>query len=100
MAGPIPEPRCWLVDADLLGRLMARTGTGCGISVRQLAAACGVSHGTINNLLQGRIKTARYDVAHQICRVIGVDLLILWAPTGRAVPVEAHDAPPHLRLAS
>ncbi|MGY5129240.1 helix-turn-helix domain-containing protein [Streptomyces nigrescens] len=100
MAGPIPEPRLRLVDADLLRRLMARTGTGCGISVRQLAAASGVSHGTIDNLLKGRIKTARHDVAHQICRVIGVDLLILWAPTGRAVPVEGHEAPPHLRLAS
>ncbi|MCL6302849.1 helix-turn-helix domain-containing protein [Streptomyces kronopolitis] len=100
MAGPIPEPRYRLVDADLLRRLMARTGTGRGISVRRLAAACGVSHGTINNLAQGKIKTARHDVAQHVCRVIGVDLLILWEPTGRAVPVEGHEALLHLRLAS
>ncbi|MEU5302244.1 helix-turn-helix domain-containing protein [Streptomyces noursei] len=101
MADPIPEPRYRLVDADLLRRLMARTGTGRGISVRQLAAASGVSHGTIENLAQGRIKTARPDVAHQICQAIGVDLLILWAPTGRAAPLEeGHEARPRLRLAS
>ncbi|MCX5445978.1 helix-turn-helix domain-containing protein [Streptomyces nigrescens] len=96
-----PAPRYGLVDADLLRRLMARTGTGCSLSVRQLAAASGVSHGTIENLLQGRIKTARPDVAHKICRAIGVDLLILWAPTGRAVPLAGYgEASSHLRLAS
>ncbi|MEU7639852.1 helix-turn-helix transcriptional regulator [Streptomyces sp. NPDC039016] len=88
MTDPTPVPRYLLVDADLLRRLMARTGTGRGISVRQLAATSGVSHGTIENLLRGRIQTARHDVAHKICDAIGIDLLILWAPTGRAVPLE------------
>ncbi|MFJ6748299.1 helix-turn-helix domain-containing protein [Streptomyces sp. NPDC091266] len=96
-----PAPRYRLVDADLLRRLMARTGTGSSLSVRQLAAASGVSHGTIENLLQGRIKTARPDVSHKIAGAIGVDLLILWAPTGRAVPQERYgEGSARLRLAS
>ncbi|MFM9368165.1 helix-turn-helix domain-containing protein [Streptomyces sp. Da 82-17] len=90
-----------LIDPLLLRRLMARTGTGSGISVRQLAAATGVSHGTIDNLIQGRIKTARHDVAHKIAETIGVDLLILWAPTGR---VTSHgkqsESAPRLKVAS
>jgi transcriptional regulator with XRE-family HTH domain len=64
---------------------MERTGTGSSISVRELATAVGVSHGGINDLLQGHTKTTRHDTAHGICRTLGVDLLVLWAPTGRSV---------------
>ncbi|MEV8032223.1 helix-turn-helix transcriptional regulator [Streptomyces sp. NPDC086182] len=84
-----PEPRYVLLDPDLLRRLMERTGTGHSISGRELARRVGVPHGTIDNLLNGNIKTQPADVAHGICRTIGVDALILWAPAGRAVSVES-----------
>lgn len=67
---------------------MERTGSGSAISSRELAARVGVSRGLINNLLNGITKTTRVEVAEGICQVIGVDLLILWAPTGRAVPAD------------
>ena len=82
------EPRYRLVSPDLLRTLMERTGTGASISGRELAAAVDVPHGTIDALLSGKTKTQPSSVAHHICRVIGVDLLILWAPTGRAVPAD------------
>jgi hypothetical protein len=86
-----PEPRYVLLDPDLMRRLMERTGTGHSISGRELARRVGVPHGTIDNLLNGNIRTQPSDVAHGISRIIGVDALILWAPAGRAVPVEAGD---------
>lgn len=67
--------------------VMERTGTGAEISGRALADAVGIPHGTVDALLSGKTKTQPSSVAHRICRVVGVDLLILWAPTGRAVPV-------------
>jgi len=67
---------------------MERTGTGSDISGRELAARVGIAHGTMDGLLNGSTKTQPSSVAHAIATVIGVDLLILWAPTGRAVPVE------------
>lgn len=88
-----------LVDPELLRTLMKRTGTGSGISNRELAAAVGVSHGTIDNLLNGASKTQKEPVASAICQAIGVDLLILWAPTGRAVPA-ADPATRRLTVAS
>lgn len=83
-----PEPRYVLLDPDLLRRLMERTGTGHSISGRELARRVGVPHGTIDNLLNGNIKTQPSEVAHGISRTIGVDRPILWAEVGRAVPVE------------
>jgi len=77
-----------LIRPDLLRTLMERTGTGCEISGRELAAAIPVPSSTIDALLNGHTKTQPDVVAHAICRVIGVDLLILWAPTGRAVPAD------------
>lgn len=81
-----PEPRYVLLDPDLLRRLMERTGTGHSISGRELARRVNVPHGTIDNLLNGNIKSQPSEVAHGICRTIGVDVLILWAPAGRSVP--------------
>jgi hypothetical protein len=79
-------PRFQLVSPDRLRMIMERTGTGASISGRELAAAAGISHGAINNLLMGHIRTASSEAAHQICATVGVDLLVLWAPVGRAVP--------------
>ncbi|TLQ43451.1 helix-turn-helix domain-containing protein [Streptomyces marianii] len=83
-----------LVSPTLLRTLMERTGAGSRVSGRELATRVGVSHGLITNLLNGITKTTRAEVAQGICRVIGVDLLILWAPTGRSVPADDIDNQP------
>lgn len=83
-----PEPRYVLIKPALLRTLMERTGTGHSISGRELARRVGVPHGTIDGLLNGNIRTQPSDIAHSICRIVGVDVLIVWAPAGRAVPVE------------
>jgi transcriptional regulator with XRE-family HTH domain len=70
---------------------MERTGTGHSISGRELARRVGVPHGTIDNLLNGNIRSQPSESAHGICRTIGVDILILWAPAGRAVSVGSED---------
>jgi transcriptional regulator with XRE-family HTH domain len=98
-----PEPRYVLLDPDLLRRLMERTGTGHSISGRELARRVGVPHGTIDNLLNGNIKSQPYDVAHLICRTIGVDVPILFNPAGRAVPIETDgvdDVTPHVAMSA
>jgi transcriptional regulator with XRE-family HTH domain len=81
-----PAQRYLLVNPLKMASLMERTGTGKEISGRELAVCVGVSHGTIQNLLKGITRTTTGRVAERICQVIGVDLLILWAPTGRSVP--------------
>ncbi|MFE1925850.1 helix-turn-helix domain-containing protein [Streptomyces asoensis] len=89
------EKRYRLVKPHLLRELMERTGTGSDISGRELAARVGVANGTIDGLLNGSTKTQPSSVAHHIADVIGVDLLVLWAPTGRSVPAEdAHSDSP------
>lgn len=98
-----PEPRYVLLDPDLLRKLMERTGAGHSISGRELARRVGVPHGTIDNLLNGNIKSQPYDVAHGICRTVGVDVLILWNPAGRAVPIETDgvdDVTPHVAVSA
>ncbi|WP_326780395.1 helix-turn-helix transcriptional regulator [Streptomyces longwoodensis] len=92
------EPRYRLLKPRLLRELMERTGTGAGISGRELAARVGVAHGTIDALLGGQTQTQPASVAQTIADVIGVDLLILWAPTGRSVPAE-EPAKPVTRVA-
>ncbi|WP_157876981.1 XRE family transcriptional regulator [Streptomyces graminilatus] len=95
------EPRYRLVKPGLMRELMDRTGTGSDVSGRELASKVGIPHGTIDALLSGNTKTQPSSVAHEICRVIGVDLLILWAPTGRAVPAEdTSTAAPHLAVSA
>jgi transcriptional regulator with XRE-family HTH domain len=81
-------PRYRLVNPDLLRLLMERTGTGAPISGRELAASVGVPSSTIDALLNGVTKTQPANIASKIAHVIGVDLLILWLPTGRAVPAD------------
>jgi len=75
-----PAPMYRLVDRDLLRRLMERTGSGAPVSIRDLAAAVGVPHGTIGNLLSGYQESVPADIAHRIAAQIGVAVLILWAP--------------------
>jgi hypothetical protein len=53
-----------------------------------LAAAVGVPPSTVDALLNGHTKTQPTEIAEHMCQVIGVDLLILWAPTGRSVPAD------------
>jgi hypothetical protein len=84
----VREPRYLLVKPGLLRELMERTGTGAPVSGRELAAQVGIPHGTVDALLNGATKTQPARVAHSIANTIGVDVLILWAPTGRAVPDE------------
>ncbi|MFI0768565.1 helix-turn-helix domain-containing protein [Streptomyces sp. NPDC021218] len=73
-----------LLDPELMQRLMQRTGTGAKITIRELAEAVGVPHGTIGNLLTGEQASVPGDVADRITRAIGVDLLILFSPVGRS----------------
>ncbi|MFB7672887.1 XRE family transcriptional regulator [Kitasatospora purpeofusca] len=79
--------RLWKIrDPELLERLMKCTGTGTPVTQRELAKAASASHGTIGNLLNGAIEYVPEAVANGIVDRIGVDLLVLFAPTGRAVP--------------
>ncbi|MFB7866957.1 hypothetical protein [Streptomyces sp. NPDC056069] len=73
-----------LLDRHLLARLMERTGTGAAVTIRGLAAKAGVAHGTVGNLLTGEQESVIEPTARAICGVIGVDLLILFAPEGRS----------------
>ncbi|MET9729747.1 helix-turn-helix transcriptional regulator [Streptomyces sp. NPDC006458] len=89
-------PRHLLRKPDLLRELMECTGTGAPISGRELAAAVHVPPSTIDALVNGVTRTQPSHIAERIASVIGVDLLILWAPTGRAVPnPEAATPTPH-----
>lgn len=78
------EPRYELVRPELLRALMERTATGASISGRELAAAVGVPHGTINALLTGTTQSQPERIARGICAEIGIDLLCLWAPRRRS----------------
>ena len=90
-----PIPLFKLLDRDLLGRLMQRTGTGASVSVRELAALAGVPHGTIGNLLTGEQESVIAPTACSIARAIGVDVLVLFAPLGRAT---RHTGRPRLEM--
>jgi transcriptional regulator with XRE-family HTH domain len=74
----------YLIDPELLRRLMQRTGTGRKINIRELADASGVSNGTIGGLLNGVQKTLPESKARRVAAVIGVDLGILFIPCERA----------------
>lgn len=69
---------------DFLRLLMERTGSGSKISVRQLAAAVGVSHSTIGKLLTGQTRQLPYEHAHRVAQRIGVDMDVLWVAVGRS----------------
>ncbi|MFE6634731.1 hypothetical protein RKD37_001704 [Streptomyces ambofaciens] len=78
-----------LVSADLLVRLMERTGDGRSVSVRELARVAGCHPSKIGHLRTGERETAEQDEAAAIAKRLGVDLLVLWQPTGRTVQAPA-----------
>jgi len=80
------QPTYKLVDPDMLRRMMKRTGTGRPITTRELAAAAGLSHGTISNLLTGLRDEIPYGNTLALCAAIGVDHPMLFDPTGRCIP--------------
>ncbi|MFG2225339.1 XRE family transcriptional regulator [Streptomyces sp. NPDC048644] len=82
-------PQYQLLDADLLRRLMQRTGTGQRVTIRELAAHAGCAVGTVGNLLSGKQQCVTSGTAHSVAQAIGVDTLVLFAPTGRATPVSS-----------
>lgn len=90
----VREPSYRLVSRDLLRQLMGRTGTGRNITIRALAARANCASSTIGNLLTGTQECVTSQTAHAISNAIGVDVLILFAPTGRSVPVPAGEIPP------
>lgn len=78
-----------LVEPELLRTLMRRTGTGGAVSVRTLSADTGVPRSTINALLTGTQQAVPVDKATAISSRIGVDVLVLFTPIGRAVQLTA-----------
>ena len=86
-----PAPRYKLADRTLLRQLMQRTGSGQQVSIRKLAEYVGLPHGTIGNLLTGEQVSVPVRSAHAIADAIGVDVLILFTPIGRAVPEASAD---------
>ncbi|MFD4738670.1 helix-turn-helix domain-containing protein [Streptomyces virginiae] len=74
-----------LVSRDLLATLMKRTGTGAAMSVRELASEAEIPRSTVGNLLTGDQESVAYPTACAIAASIGVDVLILFTPTGRAM---------------
>ncbi|MFC5720347.1 helix-turn-helix domain-containing protein [Streptomyces gamaensis] len=81
---PAALPMYRLVDPGLLRTLMRRTGTGAPITVRGLAEAAGCSRSTVGNLLAEQQSSVPAVTAHAIAQGIGVDVLILFTPVGRA----------------
>ncbi|MEV5219698.1 helix-turn-helix transcriptional regulator [Streptomyces syringium] len=88
------DPLYRLLDPELLQRLMQRTGTGQRITIRELAQRAECASSTVGNLLRGAQSCVTPRTAEAMCRVIGVDVLILFAPTGRSVPVPAGEYSP------
>ncbi|GAA1977130.1 XRE family transcriptional regulator [Kitasatospora viridis] len=86
--------RYTLRNPDLLRMLMQHTGTGRSVSIRDLARTARCSHGTIHNLLAGSLPAIEHPAAVAIAHRIGVDLLVLWAPVGRAAPLTSREAVP------
>jgi hypothetical protein len=83
-----------LISPELLVLLMQRTGDGRSITVRELADVAGVHPSKIGFLRTGTQSTAPRTVALAIAKRLGVDELVLWAPTGRTTPaLQEHHAP-------
>jgi transcriptional regulator with XRE-family HTH domain len=85
----LTESRYQLIDPSLLRKLMQRTGDGSNVTIRDLAAAVGVPHGTVGNLLTGEQASVSQEIAQRIADRIGVDLLVLWRPAVRRGAVRA-----------
>lgn len=77
-------PMYRLVDVSLFRQLMRRTGTGAPVTIRQLAAAVGIPHGTIGNLLTGEQDTVPAPTARALAQRVGVDLLVAFEPVCRS----------------
>lgn len=75
------------VDRELLKRLMKRTKTGSEVSIRELADAAGLAHGTVGNILSGETDKVYASTAEAICHAIGVELLVLCPPAFRLAAV-------------
>ncbi|MFE9845839.1 helix-turn-helix domain-containing protein [Streptomyces goshikiensis] len=84
MSDHSPIPLFRLVNRELLATLMKRTGSGASMSVRELAAEADVPRSTVGSLLSGGQEAVFYPTACQIADAIGVDVLILFTPTGRS----------------
>ncbi|SDN19127.1 hypothetical protein SAMN05444921_12191 [Streptomyces wuyuanensis] len=70
-----------LRDPKILRWVMDHPGRGTPFSVRGLAEAVGLSHhALIGHLLTGERKDCDFDVAHRIAGVVGVAVLVLFAP--------------------
>lgn len=81
-----------LVSTELVKTLMQRTGNGAPVTVRQLAQAVGVPHGTVGNLLTGEQETVPEDKAHAMAHRLGVDLLVAFEPVCRSTTTVAQRA--------
>lgn len=84
-----------LVSRDLLVLLMERTGDGSRVTVRELADEVGVHPSKIGHLRTGEQKTLPRTKALACARRLGVDELVLWQPTGRAVCAPLEE--PHIQ---
>jgi transcriptional regulator with XRE-family HTH domain len=73
-----------VASPERLRMLMERTGTGEPVTSRQLAAATGISHGTIGALMAGTQHTVPEPKAKAIAAALGIDLLVLWVPMERS----------------
>lgn len=87
------EPVYRLLNRDLLKTIMGRTGSGQSITIRELATQVGCSSTTVGALVSGSKQCVVASTAHAIARVIGVDVLILFTPAGRSVPVPRSESP-------
>ncbi|WP_263170636.1 helix-turn-helix domain-containing protein [Streptomyces sp. SCSIO ZS0520] len=68
---------------------MKRTGTGERLTVRGLALRADLSNGTISGLCTGAQRTLPAAKAERLAEVIGVDVLVLFIPGGRAARAAA-----------
>jgi transcriptional regulator with XRE-family HTH domain len=85
-------PTYRLVSATLFRQLMQRTGNGASVTLRQLAAAAGIPHGTIGNLLTGQQETVPQATALALAHRLGVDLLVVFEPVSRSTTTPAEYA--------
>jgi hypothetical protein len=76
----------FVVDAELLERLMKRTKTGAAVTGRELTRLAGVASGTISNVLTGTRPRLEGNTVAPICDVLGVELLVLCTPVERLEP--------------
>lgn len=81
-----------LVDINLFRQLMRRTGTGAPVTIRQLADAAGVPHGTVGNLLTGEQDSVPEPTAAALAQRVGVDLLVTFEPVCRSTTAVAEYA--------